>query len=95
MCSIICGFLAIFLKEIYQFPYPVLPHPKLFETSLPVSVMIPYQYRFSPNDIFFACSVNVNGNGADEDYYYPNCPVWERRKMFMKDQPKGDKIRDC
>lgn len=41
---------------------------------------------------FFACSVNVNG--AEDEYYYPNCPVWERRKMFMKDQPRGDKNRD-
>lgn len=30
----------------------------------------------------------MNVNGAEDEYYYPNCPVWERRKMFMKDQPR-------
>jgi hypothetical protein len=31
------------------------------------------------------------GQNGDVDDDYPHCPVWERRKLFMMKNPRGDK----
>lgn len=93
---------AMVCKYFRQYEFDILKKIQQYST------LYLYLYRYWPNDLFFflspsldlssewpcffACSVNVNG--AEDEYYYPNCPVWERRKMFMKDQPRGDKTRD-
>nr|XP_022313303.1 altered inheritance of mitochondria protein 3-like isoform X5 [Crassostrea virginica] len=78
-----------------QYISPGLSQPDYVRSEDPVEDEVDYEYvPVSQRKNAFRekqekqPQVNVNGNGADEDYYYPNCPVWERRKMFMKDQPK-------
>jgi hypothetical protein len=63
-----------------------------------------FQYKFSiilykvnttDNFSFNSESIldsHIAQNGdADDDY--PHCPVWERRKLFMLKNPRGDKYR--
>ncbi|XP_056018824.1 uncharacterized protein LOC125672255 isoform X3 [Ostrea edulis] len=76
-----------------QYISPGLSQPDYVRSDDPIDDEVDYEYvPVSQRRTVFKDKQEkqpqMNANGADDDYYYPNCPVWERRKMFMRDQPR-------
>lgn len=76
-----------------QYISPGMSQPDYVRSEDPVNDEVDYEYvPVSQRRSVFKDKPEkqpqMNVNGAEDEYYYPNCPVWERRKMFMKDQPR-------